>query len=169
MSYWMIANNTIYNYLYFFFIASLSFISEFCIHNKYLLFLLKTRCYFKIVIDHAAEAFAKKTYRWVKSKKNGPCTAMVLTETKPSPWKTTHHSVFMKGCYNSICFLWVINSKNEGKTGTLLKYVLTYLVTLYLWHSTLLGPLYKKKIDCEEKKFNQRFDECSLFLHGKTQ
>ena len=137
----MIAN-TICNYLYSFFIASLSFISEFCVHNEYLLFLLKTRCYvLAIVIDHAVEAFAKKTYRWVKSKKNGPCTAMVLTETKPSPWKTTHHSVFMKGCYNILCFLWVIRRLNRH-TAKVRSNLLSYFILMTL---NVIGSIFWRK------------------------
>ena len=52
-----------------------------------------------------------------------------------------------------------------------LKYVPTYLVTLYIWDSMLMGPIVctkNKKVDFEEKKFIERFGECSFFLHQKT-
>ena len=42
---------------------------------------------------------------------------------------------------------------------------------LYIQHLTLLGPFFctkNEKIDFEENKFNERFGECSFFLHQKT-
>ena len=53
----------------------------------------------------------------------------------------------------------------------MLKYVPTYLVTLYIQHSTLLGPIFctkNEKIYFEENKFSKRFGECPFFyLHKK--
>ena len=53
-----------------------------------------------------------------------------------------------------------------------LNYVSTQLLTLYIQHLTLLGPFFctkNKKLDFEENKFNERFGDCSVFLHLKTQ
>ena len=48
-----------------------------------------------------------------------------------------------------------------------LKYVPTFkLVTLYIWDSTLMGPIVctkNEKVDFEEKKFIEKFGECSFF------
>ena len=41
---------------------------------------------------------------------------------------------------------------------------------LYIWHLTLLGPFFctkNEKNDFEEKKFNERFGECSIFSTSK--